>query len=91
MGGNESVSVWGYNIGGGVRGEGCDEPKVDPNIVTTCSNRVLYNNYLGGFFQRLPSFLTFTVENGVVPLHTYSDLRKREKLGILSVVTVSSL
>ena len=55
MGGNESVSVWGYNIGGGVRGEGCDEPKVDPNIVTTCRNRVICNNYLGGFFQRLPS------------------------------------
>ena len=39
--------------------------------------------------SRVP--LTFTVENEVAPLHTYSDLRKREKLGILSVVTVRSL
>ena len=35
--------------------------------------------------------MIFIVENEVAPLHTYSDLRKREKLGILSVVTLSSI
>ena len=61
MDGNESVSVWGHNIGGGVRGERRNEPKVDPNIVTTSRNRVVCDNYLGGFFQRLPSFFDLHV------------------------------
>ena len=45
MGGNKAVSGWGHNIGGGFGGEGCDEPKVEPNIATTCKSGVLCNNY----------------------------------------------
>ena len=67
MGGNESVSVLGYNIGGGVRGEGCDEPKVDPNIVRTESYVTITWEDFSNVSRVL---LTFTVEHEVTPLHT---------------------
>ena len=60
MGGNKSLSGWGHNIGGGVRGEGCDEPKVEPNIATTCKSGVLCNNYTWEDFSNVYDIMFHT-------------------------------